>query len=99
MGNPDYIELSDRMIIDWAAKSGLAKPRNTATNDKPSMNFGTPLMDDGSARKVINTFAQMAKRNMIVPELKSNLVADDRKKSLSSFSKPHFKKTAVVVMG
>merc|ERR1712187_61383 len=87
------------MIIDWAAKSGIAKPRNSASNDKPSMNFGSPLLDDGSVRKVINTFAQMSKRNFVVAELKSNLVADDRKKAISSFSAPQFKKKAIVLMG
>merc|ERR1712151_575412 len=53
----------------------------------------------GSVRNVIKTFSRMAKRNMVVAELKSNLVSDDRKKSVSSFSAPHFKKKAVVMMG
>merc|ERR1712187_199217 len=83
--NPGYVELSDRKIIEWAAKSGIAKPKNTYSNDKPNMQFGTPLMDDGSVKKVLNTFAHMAKRNMVVAELKSNLLADDRKKALASF--------------
>merc|ERR1712187_403977 len=97
--NPQYTELSDRKIIEWASKSGIAKPQNKATNDKPSMNFGAQLLDDGGVRKIIKTFSRMAKRNMVVAELKSNLVSDDRKKSVSSFSAPHFKRKAVVLMG
>merc|ERR1711953_821089 len=56
-------------------------------------------MDDGSVKRVINNFAHMAKRNFVVAELKSNLVEDDRKKALAPFKAPHFKKSAVVLMG
>merc|ERR1712187_791117 len=97
--NPSYTELSDRKVIDWIAKSGISKPKNTQSNDKPSMNFGVPMLEDGSVQKVIKTCAPMAKRNFVVAELKSNLVGNDRKKTISFFKASHFKKSAVVFMG
>merc|ERR1712048_164588 len=97
--NPSYTELSDRKIIEWVAKSGISKPKNTQSNDKPSMNFGVPMLEDGSVQKVIKAFAPMAKRNFIVAELKANLVGADRKKTISFFKASHFKKSAVVFMG
>merc|ERR1719160_1995199 len=39
------------------------------------------------------------KRNVIVVELKSNLLKDERSELLQLFAAPHFKKKAIVVAG
>jgi len=99
--NPSHVELSDRKIIDWAAKSGLWKPKGgvKSSNDKPEFNYGLPSMDDFSVRRVLQTVAPVIPRNYIVMEVKENLVADDRVKNLKKFSHPSYKKVAHVVMG
>jgi len=100
--NPGYVELSDRKILDWAASSGVWKPKTTGwknSNDKPEFNFGLPSMDDLSVRRLINNIAPVVPRNYLVMEVKENLVAEDRKETLKRFSAPHFKKVAHVVMG
>merc|ERR1712048_1033819 len=100
--NPNYVELSDRKILEWAASSGLWKPKAggwKASNDKPEFNFGLPGMDDFSIRRVLSTVAPVVPRNYVVMEVKSNLVAADRIETLKRFNGPHFKKVAHVVMG
>merc|ERR1711879_1044379 len=100
--NPSYTELSDRKILEWASKSGVWQPKTQDTggsNDKPNMKFGIPMMDDMSVRNVLMSVAPTLGRNYIVPELKSNLIASERKESLLKFSAQGFKKTATVIMG
>ena len=69
--NPGYVELSDRKILDWAASSGVWKPKTTGwknSNDKPEFNFGLPSMDDLSVRRLINNIAPVVPRNYLVME-------------------------------
>jgi len=100
--NPHYTELSDRMILEWCEKSGI--PRNggykrRSCNDKPEMSFGIPELENQSVRRMIRNIAAEQKRNYVVMEVKSNLVAAERKELASRFYAPHFKKTAQVLMG
>eukprot|EP00927_Polykrikos_kofoidii_P083183 TRINITY_DN8467_c0_g1_i1.p1 TRINITY_DN8467_c0_g1~~TRINITY_DN8467_c0_g1_i1.p1 ORF type:complete len:916 (+),score=225.84 TRINITY_DN8467_c0_g1_i1:51-2798(+) len=97
--HPNYVELSDRKIIEWAQRSGIWKPKNIGSNDEPSMQFGLPLMDNGSVKRVINNFAPLLRRNIIVGELKANLCEHDRKIQLLHFAKRHFKLVGHVIMG
>jgi len=98
--HPDYVELSDRKILDWASKSGLWRPKSQGhSNDKPDMKFGIQNMDDMSVKRILTHIAPTACRNFIVPELKANLLADERKESLAKFALPEFKRTAAVVLG
>merc|ERR1712048_1268076 len=97
--NPGYTELSDRKVIEWAAKSGMWKPKNKDCNDKPTMNFGIPLMDDRSVRSILQAVVPTLKRNFVVAELKENLVKKSREASVGNWSRPHFKTTAAVLMG
>merc|ERR1719210_1166803 len=100
--NPQYVEISDRKILEWAEKSGLWKPKGggwKSSNDKPEFNFGLAGMDDYSVRRVINAVAPIVPRHYIIMEVKSNLVAAERKEVLARFSAPHFKRIAHVVMG
>eukprot|EP00928_Gymnodinium_smaydae_P014127 TRINITY_DN1511_c0_g1_i1.p1 TRINITY_DN1511_c0_g1~~TRINITY_DN1511_c0_g1_i1.p1 ORF type:complete len:834 (-),score=200.58 TRINITY_DN1511_c0_g1_i1:142-2580(-) len=97
--NPHFIELSDRKILQWAKQSGLRVPQETGSNDKPNMTFGVPMMDDNSVRNVVASVAPVLNRNFVIGELKANLVPSEREVILHKFSAPHFKKTAVVIMG
>merc|ERR1719410_1408453 len=100
--NPEYCELSDRKILEWAEKSGIWRNKGyswKASNDKPDMNFGIAQMDDFSIRQILHTVAQAHHRNFVYMEVKSNLIKDDRRAALKKFSAPHFKKVAQVMMG
>jgi len=100
--NPHFVELSDRKIQEWAASSGLVKPRiagPSTSNDKPQFNYGLPGMDDGSIRRIVCAMAPVVPRHYVIMEVKSNLVAAERQEILKRFNLPHFKKVASVVMG
>lgn len=98
--NPTYVELSERKLQAWAASSGLTKQKAAAaSNDKPAWSYGIPSMDDQSLMKVANSVAATIPRNYVVMEVKSNLIAEERTATTQKFNLPHFKKTAMVVMG
>lgn len=99
--NPSYAEISNRHIIDWAVKSGVWKPKASGGGslDKPDGKFEVPQLDDGSAKKVLMAVATTLRRNLIIPELKSNLIAKERAILLTDFSAADFKRKATVIMG
>merc|ERR1740121_3056226 len=100
--NPQYVELSDRMILEWASASGLWKPKASGwktSNDKPEFNFGLPGMDDASVRRVLNSMVSVVPRNYVIMEVKANLIEAERKEVLKRFNAPYFRKRAHVVMG
>lgn len=100
--NPNYIELSDRKILEWAGSSGLWKPKAAGwktSNDKPEFSFGLPGMDDQSVRRVVQTITSVVPRNYVVMEVRGNLLENERKEVLRRYSHPMFKKVAHVVMG
>eukprot|EP00933_Yihiella_yeosuensis_P046955 TRINITY_DN4258_c0_g1_i1.p1 TRINITY_DN4258_c0_g1~~TRINITY_DN4258_c0_g1_i1.p1 ORF type:complete len:1006 (+),score=337.27 TRINITY_DN4258_c0_g1_i1:69-3086(+) len=100
--NRNYTELSDRAILDWANKSGLQRNGGYAKrccNDKPEMNFGLTLMDDLSVARVLKIVSTILPRNYIIPEVKGNLMVDERKKILNRFPSHSFKKVVNVVVG
>eukprot|EP00927_Polykrikos_kofoidii_P072950 TRINITY_DN69025_c0_g1_i1.p1 TRINITY_DN69025_c0_g1~~TRINITY_DN69025_c0_g1_i1.p1 ORF type:complete len:841 (+),score=154.15 TRINITY_DN69025_c0_g1_i1:68-2590(+) len=97
--NPGYTEISNRKILEWAVRSGMARPKGAGSNDKPCLEFGIPLMDDGSVRRMLMSVAPTLRRNYVIGELQANLVPTERAKSLSLFSAQRFKKHAVVIMG
>lgn len=96
--HPGYIELSDRMIQDWAVKSGLYRSKEQSSNDKPEMNFGIPLMDDMSVSQVLSKLAPALRRNFLFLELRANLVASERSDTLRRFGSG-FHRVARVMMG
>merc|ERR1712157_587067 len=63
------------------------------------MKFDIPLMDDGSVQRILNAVAPSMQRNYIIPELKANIIAEDRKKCLATFRRPYFTRKAKVLMG
>jgi len=98
--NPHYVELSDRKIAEWCKSSGLlGKPSGNFSNDKPLCSYGCPGLDDFSVRKVLHALAPCLPRNYLIMEVKSNLLADERKEILKKFNYPCFKKVARVIMG
>lgn len=97
--HPNYTELSDRMILDWAEKSGITAPKVQTNNDKPEFRFGISDMDDLSIRRMIQCMAALQKRHYIIMELRGNLSKETRMASLGQFFDASFKKKAYVVMG
>jgi len=96
--NPTFVEISDRKIIEWAAKSGIQRPQPVKSAlDSPDMNFGIPLLDDLSVRKLLSVIAPALNRSFLVMELKANLIPAERKEAIARFGE--FKKVAVVAMG
>jgi len=108
--HPDYTELSDRAIADWAAKSGVnhqsyrrggnnSNNGSCNSNDKPSIDFGLPGMDDMSVRQVLAAVTPLIQRNFVVMEVRGNLLADKRKEMLTRFAHSGLKRIAHVVIG
>jgi len=100
--NKNYVELSDRAVLDWASKSGIQRPKGYSwrtNNDKPDMGFGLQLLDDSSVSEVIAEAAPATERNFAVMAVKGNLVAEDRKAALERFTGTGFTKVAKVIMG
>jgi len=97
--NPSFVELSDRAIIDWASQSGLVRQKAKASNDKPTMGYGIPAMDDLSVRKMLQCLTPALQRNFVLMEVAGNLTETGRKDNLQRFSAPQWKKVAQVAVG
>merc|ERR1712176_120627 len=97
--HPDYTELSDRAIADWAEKSGIVRNKARTSNDKVEGGFGISMMDDGSVRRVLQVVAPIQERNYVVVELKSNLIKDGRRDLFAKWAQSGFKRSAVVMVG
>mmetsp|Transcript_1932 Transcript_1932/g.3663 ORF Transcript_1932/g.3663 Transcript_1932/m.3663 type:complete len:858 (+) Transcript_1932:76-2649(+) len=100
--NKNYVELSDRAVLDWASKSGIQRPKGYSwrtNNDKPDMGFGLQHLDDCSVTEVMAEAAPATERNFVVMAVKGNLVAEDRKAALARFAGNGFTKVAKVIMG
>jgi len=100
--NKNYVELSDRAVLDWASKSGIQRPKGYSwrtSNDKPDMGFGLQLLDDYSVTEVMAEAAPVTERNFVVMAVKGNLIAEDRKAALARFAGNGFTKVAKVIMG
>eukprot|EP00930_Biecheleria_cincta_P033958 TRINITY_DN234_c0_g1_i1.p1 TRINITY_DN234_c0_g1~~TRINITY_DN234_c0_g1_i1.p1 ORF type:complete len:881 (+),score=282.92 TRINITY_DN234_c0_g1_i1:72-2714(+) len=96
--HPDYTELSDRMIKEWAERSGIwcGPP---VSNDKPELKFGIADMDDGSITRMIRTLAPLQQRNYIVMDIYGSLHKEMREVGIKRFSDDSFKKVSYVVVG
>merc|ERR1712194_314511 len=87
----EYMALAEKTKDMWRKSQGSL--------DKPDFWFGLPMMEDRSVQRIIANAAPMVPRNYVVLEAQSNLIAEDRKRSLGRFSAPCFKKIAHVAMG
>merc|ERR1711920_818084 len=98
--HPDFVELSDRKIRDWALKSGFKVMKGSGSSmDRPDLTFNGASLADRSVQKLTMSVAPVVKRNYIVPELRAGLIASERKSLLANFSSTKFSKRAVVIMG
>mmetsp|Transcript_28432 Transcript_28432/g.52165 ORF Transcript_28432/g.52165 Transcript_28432/m.52165 type:complete len:499 (-) Transcript_28432:70-1566(-) len=100
--NPHFTEISDRAILQWAEKSGVARPKGYHTvtsHDKPDFGFGIPQLDDLSVRKILQQVAPMQPRNFIVMEVRGNLLKEERALALPCWNVPTFKKIAMLLIG
>lgn len=100
--HPQYTELSERVIVEWALRSGLWRPKTQSyksSNDRPDMNFGIPHLDDGSVKQILTMVAAVQERDFVVMDVKGNLLAADRAEALKQFQMPHFRKIARVMVG
>lgn len=87
--NPEYSEISDRALLDWARLSGLHRPQGyswRSSNDKPDMGTGLPSMDDLSVKKVLDAVLPVLQRNVVVMEVKGNLLKESRQQCLKRLS-------------
>merc|ERR1711953_516255 len=90
--NKKYTEVSDRAMQSWCEKSGIAKKGQPATSrDKPSSN------EISSITTMLRSILPLQQRDIIIMELKSNLIKDTRGSALLSFPSSIFKKVAMVV--
>merc|ERR1712060_69300 len=84
--NPQYHEISDRMIHDWIQKSGFQKNQwnqgPQASNDKPPFSYGPQFLNDHSIRRAIMSVAPHMPRHYLVMEVKENLISVDRSRNL-----------------
>merc|ERR1712060_534241 len=94
--HPDYVELSDRKLLEWAQKSGVRGAGGGGTNDKPDLKLGVHTLE---VSKPLLQIAASLNRNYIIPELRANLLQGERKQHLTNFSSSKFRKKALVVMG
>jgi len=100
--NPNFMELSDRKIIEWATRSGLTRSRAlkpAGSNDRPDMCFGIPQLDDGSIKAMLSLTASVQGRDLVIPEVKANLLREERAENLRRFRAPHLRRVAQVMLG
>merc|ERR1712151_1327302 len=57
------------------------------------------MLDDESVQGVLSMLSPTLRRDLIIMQLKANLVADQRKTNLQLYPASLFKRVAVVVMG
>merc|ERR1712151_1434769 len=93
--NKKYTEISDRAMQAWCEKSGIMqKGKAAASKDKPSL--------DGDLSKITNQvrgFLPLQQRDVVLMELKGNLLKDTRANTLNLFPASMFKRVAVVAVG
>lgn len=100
--NPQYAEISDRAIVAWGEKSGLARKNanRLSSKDKPLPNFGIPALDDSSTKSVLHQLASVQERHMVVMEVKGGLLKEERAALLAKFARnPALKTVAKVIVG
>merc|ERR1712113_1350020 len=94
---------SDHMILNWASKSGLWKPKKNdstqSSKDRPGMNFHVRELDDLSMRRAVLMAAPLQPRHYVVMEVRGNLLKEDRSETLARFRAAQFKRIAHIVVG
>merc|ERR1711924_288542 len=83
--NPKYTELSDRSLVAWAQKSGIAVQGGFQSLDTPHVTFGVPTLDDFSCRRILASVASLQQRDYVVMSLAGNLTKEGRQAALDRF--------------
>ncbi|CAE7517995.1 vps25 [Symbiodinium sp. CCMP2456] len=79
------VELSERMVVDWASRSGIYRPKVAsvkASNDRPEMNFGMPHLDEGTVKQILQAAAATQQRDILFLEVRNNLLKEERKQAM-----------------
>lgn len=100
--HPEFEELSDRKILDWALRSGLVRgdaSPSKGSKDKPEMNFGHPHLDEGQVKSTLLSAAVLQERSLVLMEVKSNLLKRDRLHVLKLLQHSHLRRVAKVLAG
>jgi len=100
--NPGYTELSDRMVLDWAERSGVLRKggyKARTSNDKPEKGFGIRELDDDSVHRLLLSVASLHPRNFVVAEVKGNLLQAERGELLARFPGSCFRRVGHVIVG
>jgi len=100
--HPEFVELSDRKIVDWAVRSGLVKTSTNSwknSSDRPDVTFGISVLDELGVRKVRGVIAALIPRNYVVLEVKSNCIKTEREEILSRFPAAQYRRVAHVAIG
>jgi len=100
--HPGHMEISDRMIGSWAARSGLTPVQASSkhgSRDKPGTMYGNTAMDDGSVRRVLNEVAPLQQLDFVVMEVRGNLLQSERAEMLRRFGSHSFRRVARVMIG
>jgi len=102
--HPSFTEVSDRALLRWCERSGLARPKTYAaaarsSNDKPEMAFGIADLDDLSVHRMLQASAEIQKRNLVVMEMKSSLLKSERKELTARWMACGCRRVAAVVVG
>lgn len=99
--HPTCTELSDRSFLVWARSCGYPRSKGVplGSRDKPTLSFGVPSLEDGRAGQHLREITAWQRRSFVVMELRSNLIAVERREAVSRFSAPWFRKIAVVLVG
>merc|ERR1712151_1094326 len=91
--NKKYTEVSDRAMRSWCEKSGITSKGKAATSkDKP----------DGELTRItalLRSVLPLQQRDVVLMELKENLIKESRTTTMSLFPASMFKRTAIVVVG
>eukprot|EP00427_Karlodinium_veneficum_P062582 CAMPEP_0169332704 /NCGR_PEP_ID=MMETSP1017-20121227/14865_1 /TAXON_ID=342587 /ORGANISM="Karlodinium micrum, Strain CCMP2283" /LENGTH=821 /DNA_ID=CAMNT_0009427871 /DNA_START=58 /DNA_END=2524 /DNA_ORIENTATION=+ len=98
--HPEFEEMSRRKLLKWCRISGV-EPQAGATDasrDAPDFSFGLDGLDDKTMMPMLETLAQLARKDVIVGEVCSSLLRTGRSSTLSKFPSTA-KTTAIVVIG
>merc|ERR1712226_236154 len=89
--NKKYTEVSDRAMQSWCEKSGIVpKGHTAASRDKPLEGH----RDSATVGSLLKSILPLQQRDVILMELKANLIKEARESSLVAFPSSMFKKIA-----
>mmetsp|Transcript_63019 Transcript_63019/g.114517 ORF Transcript_63019/g.114517 Transcript_63019/m.114517 type:complete len:747 (+) Transcript_63019:15-2255(+) len=102
----DYYELSRKIILQWAARSGVwvkaegSHGHDGQRNGNLNSQEHQPLqLDEAKIPELVEAFSPLGLRNFLVSEVIENLTAAGRKAALDRFSSTEYRKIAIVVIG